>query len=376
MDFSLSEEQEEVGRLARQILGDLSTHERLKEVEAGDEGVDRALWRELGKANLLGVALPEASGGSDMGFFTLLVLLEEVGRAAAQIPAVPALVGGALPVAAFGSDAQKRELLPAVAAGEGFLGCALQEAESDEPWAPVTEARPDGDGFRLTGTKLCVSAAHLAARLVVPACAPSGVGLFLVDPKGAGVTLARQHTTNREPHFELRLEDAPVAAGDVLVAPEPGADAARWLAERVTVGYCALQLGISDRAVQMTAEYSRGRIQFDRPIGAFQAVHQRAADAWIGVEAIRLTTWQAGWRLGEGLPASREVAVAKYWACEAGQYAGYAAQHLHGGIGIDVDYPLHRYYLWSKQIELSLGSAPVQLARLGADLAAEPLRPE
>jgi alkylation response protein AidB-like acyl-CoA dehydrogenase len=116
----------------------------------------------------------------------------------------------------------------------------------------------------------------------------------------------------------------------------------------------------------MTAEYTTGREQFNRPIATFQAVQQRAADAYIDLEAIRLTTWQALYLLGEGLPAEDEVTIAKFWAAEGGQHVAVAAQHLHGGIGVDVDYPLHRYFTWSKHIELMLGSAPHQLARLGS----------
>jgi len=126
---------------------------------------------------------------------------------------------------------------------------------------------------------------------------------------------------------------------------------------------------VTDRALRMTAEYTIGREQFGRPIASFQAVQQRAADAYIDSEAIRLTTWQAAWRLAADRPATTEVAIAKFWASEAAHRVVYAAQHLHGGIGVDVDYPLHRYYLWSKQIELTLGSGTRQLARLGADLA-------
>ena len=238
-------------------------------------------------------------------------------------------------------------------------------------------ARRDGDGYRLDGSKECVPAAHLATRIVVPARTPEGgVGLFLVDPGGAGVALAPQRTTNRERNFRLTLADAPVVAADVLCAPASSGDAALWLAERATVAICALQLGVSEKALEMTAEYTTSRTQFGRPIGSFQAVHQRAADAYIQNEAMRLTTWSAAWRLETGLPASRAVTLAKYWAAEGGQFTGYAAQHLHGGIGIDIDYPLHRYYLWAKQLELNLGSAPVQLARLGAELASEPVRPD
>ncbi|MEE8474388.1 MAG: acyl-CoA dehydrogenase family protein [Myxococcota bacterium] len=374
MDFSLTEEQTEVQNLARKILEDLSTHDRLNQIESSDEGIDRELWAELARSNLLGVCLPESFGGSNLGFFTLCVLLEEVGRVVAAIPAIPTLVLGALPVSRFGSEEQKRRLLAGVAQGETLLTGALHEAGSEEPARPTTTAARDGDRWRLDGVKICVPAAHVADRILVPASSDDGgVALFLLDPTTEGVRLTPQQTTNRERHSQLELSGASVAETDVLVGPEQGAEAVAWLTNRATVAHCALQLGVSDKALHMTADYSKTREQFDRPIGSFQAVHTRAADAFIDVEAMRLTTWLAAWRLGEELPATEEVAVAKYWAAEGGQFVGYAAQHLHGGIGIDVDYPLHRYYLWAKQNELVFGSAAVQIARLGAQMAEAPI---
>ena len=374
MDFSLTEEQTEVQNLARKILEDLSTHDRLNQIESSDEGIDRELWAELARSNLLGVCLPESFGGSNLGFFSLCVLLEEVGRVVAAIPAIPTLVLGALPVSRFGSEEQKRRLLAGVAQGETLLTGALLEAGSEEPARPTTTAARDGDRWRLDGVKICVPAAHVADRILVPASSDDGgVALFLLDPTTEGVRLTPQQTTNRERHSQLELSGASVAETDVLVGPEQGAEAVAWLTNRATVAHCALQLGVSDKALHMTADYSKTREQFDRPIGSFQAVHTRAADAFIDVEAMRLTTWLAAWRLGEELPATEEVAVAKYWAAEGGQFVGYAAQHLHGGIGIDVDYPLHRYYLWAKQNELVFGSAAVQIARLGAQMAEAPI---
>ncbi len=197
-----------------------------------------------------------------------------------------------------------------------------------------------------------------------------GRSFYLTNKK-----VRNQETTNGEPHFQLRLDGAAVEATDVLGEPARGAQIASWLAARATLALCALQLGISGRALQMTAEYTRTRKQFDRPIGSFQAVHQRAADASIQLEAMRLTAWDAAWRLDADEDAAEAVAIAKYWAAVAGQFVGYAAQHLHGGIGIDVDYPLHRYYLWAKQNELALGAAPIHLERLGAQLADGTLTP-
>ena len=372
MDFSLSEEQQEVRDLARKILEDRCTHERLKQVEASEEGVDLELWRELARSNLLGVGLPEAFGGSDLGFFTTCLLLEELGRTVAQVPALATLVMGALPIARFGSQAQQQRWLPGVVRGEVILSAALLEAGSDEPARPTTGFRAAGSGFLLDGVKICVPAAHLAQRMLVSArCADGIVAAFLVDPSAAGVRLEPQHTTNHERHSQLTLSSVRVGADDVLGELAKGAATVQWIAERATAGLCALQLGVSERALRMTATYAANRVQFERPIGSFQAVHTRAADAFIDVEAMRLTSWLAAWRLSQELPASDEVAVAKYWAAEGGQFVGYAAQHLHGGIGIDVDYPLHRYYRWAKQLELTLGSAPVQLARIGARMARE-----
>lgn len=372
MDFSLREEEREIRDLARRILEDLVTNDRLREVEASEDGIDRKAWDALGEAHLLGVAIAEEYGGSALGFHALCVLLEEVGRAVAPVPAFASLVLGALPLARFGSAAQRERWLPEVASGRTLLCGALEEEGNPDPARPYASARADGAAWRLDGRKILVPAAHRAERVIVPAATGEGcVGLFLVDPRGPGVELGRQRSTDRQPRFQLDLSGARVPSDDVIGDPSVGADAVQWLADRAAVGLCALALGVAERALRMTAEYTSSRQQFGRPIGSFQAVHMRAGDAFIQVEAMRLTCAEAAWRLDQERPAADCVAVAKYWAAEGGQFVGYAAQHLHGGIGIDVDYPLHRYYLWAKQLELSLGSAPVQLARLGERIARE-----
>jgi alkylation response protein AidB-like acyl-CoA dehydrogenase len=368
MDFRLTDEQQALGELARRILEDRVTHDRLKAVEAGPEWFDRDAWAELAKAKLLGVAVPEDSGGSGLGLVELCLLLEQVGRTVAPVPAWPTLVLGALPIARFGTPGQ-RTALHHVAAGETVLSAALVEPGSDDPLRPETTAEHDGYIWRLDGVKTCVPAAHLAQSVLVPARTTDGeLGVFVVHPHAAGVVLERQVATNREPlwHMELAGTEAESLGhgvhGDAILP---------WLVERALVGLCAMQLGVAGRALRMTAEHTLNRQQFDRPLASFQAVHQRAADAYIDVEAIRLTLWQAAWRLAEDLPAATEVHIAKFWASEAAHRVVYAAQHLHGGIGVDVDYPLHRYYLWAKQIELTLGSGSRQLAWLGSALASQ-----
>ncbi len=369
MDWSWSEDQQALRELARKILEELATHERLKSIEGGEEGIDRALWKELAKANLLGVPFAEAYGGSGMGLLELGILLEEIGRAVAPVPVYATLVLAGLPIAEFGSEDQKRRFLPRIASGEVILSGALSEPLAEEPEATQTTARRDGGGFVLEGRRGLVPVAHLAERVLVPARAGSDVGLFLVDPRGAGARLVRQEVTGREPHFVLELGGARVGAPDVLVAPERGAGRARWLRQRATAALCATALGVAERALQMTAQYTSQRKQFDRPIGSFQAVHQRAGDSYIDVQAMRLTLLRAVHELARGEDAEDAVAVAKFWASEAGNRITYAAQHLHGGIGIDLDYPLHRYYLWARQLSMTLGAATRQLVRIGEGLA-------
>ncbi len=369
MDFSYSEEQEALREVARKIFVDLATHERIGEIEAGDEYFDRALWAELAKANLLGASLPEAVGGSGYGFFELCLLLQEQGRCVAPVPLYGTLLA-ADALARFGSAEQQQRWLPGVVSGDRVLAQAVQDDGGLDPSRPLAQARPDGAGWRLEGTKVLVSGAGLAERLLVTARTPDGTGAFLVDPAAPGVSLSRQLGTSREPVWWVALDGAGVAAADAL----PAADAA-WIADRAVTGLCAIQLGVSERALEMTAEYGRTREQFDRPIGSFQAFHQRAGDAFMNLEVMRLVLWQAASRLSRGVDVEQSVDVAKFWACEAGQFVGYAAQHLHGGIGMDVDYPLHRYYMWAKQLELSLGSANRALARIGAAEAARAVTP-
>jgi alkylation response protein AidB-like acyl-CoA dehydrogenase len=373
MDFSFTEDQEALRGLARKIFDDHCTHERLKAVEATPEWFHRTVWAELAKSNVLGVALPEDVGGSGLGFFELGILLEEVGRAVVPIPAWATLALGALPINEFGSSAQRKRWLPGVSSGDTILTAALVENGCDLPGTVTATARRDGATWRLDGVKTCVPAAHLAAAVLVPAkTGDKTVGIFVVDPNGSGVRLARQVTTNGEPQYELTLSGAAVAGDDVLGEPTGGAKILDWTLQRALAGLCAMGIGVSDRALRMTAEYTTNRKQFTKPLATFQAVAQRAADAFIWVEGMRWTTWQAVWRLSEGQSAAEDLAVAKYWAGEGGHFTTYAAQHMHGGIGLDVDYPLHRYYVWAKQIEMSLGSATQHLADLGARMAESP----
>ncbi|HWE65344.1 MAG TPA: acyl-CoA dehydrogenase family protein [Acidimicrobiales bacterium] len=387
MDFTYSEEQEAVRQLADQIFTERVTHERLREIEtaAADEGpIDRALWKELASAGLLGIHLSEDHGGAGLDFVAACLVVEAAGKTAAYVPLVETMIYGAMPIARFGTDAQQKDWLPGVSSGETILTAALAELAGEVilpgGTTPATTATAQSDGsWVLQGTKACVPAAYVANAILVPATrtgadgSSAGCGVFIVSAAADGLTFTRQTTTTGRPEAIIELTAVKVDAESQLGGE--GADGAAivtYMTEVATTALCIMEAGACAAALALTAEYTKTRVQFEKPIATFQAVGQRAADAYVDTEAIRLTAWQAVSRLSAGLPAASEVAVAKYWAAEGGQRVVHAAAHLHGGVGVDRDYPLHRFFLLTRQIELTLGGANESLRRLGRILATEP----
>jgi acyl-CoA dehydrogenase len=375
MDFSFSEEQEAVRELAERIFTDLSTPERLREFESEPDGdrFDRKLWGELAAAGLLGIALPDEVGGAGLGFVETGLLAEATGKSAAYVPTIETLAAAAAAVAHFGTDAQRQRWLPGVVSGETVLTTALVEL-GGVPTLPSVVAERDGDGWILSGSKACVPSGMIAdAVLVTARVEPDSVAVFIVETSAPGVGRERQVTNTGQPEAILNLSATKVAASALLGSVEDGTAIIEWLVLRSTAALALAQAGAAAASLALVAEYTKTREQFGKPIATFQAVGQRAADAYVDTEAIRLTAWQAAWRIDQGLPADREVAIAKFWAADGGQRVVHAAVHLHGGVGVDREYPLHRYFLMTKHIELTLGGATEQLLQLGAALAAEPV---
>jgi alkylation response protein AidB-like acyl-CoA dehydrogenase len=369
VDFSLSEEQTAVAEAAAKLFEGHLTDERRRATEQDGDGFDRELWAALADANLLGLAVSEQQGGSGYGFGEVAVLLEEAGRAAAPVPLWATVVLGALPVARFGSDALQSRLLPPTVAGELVLTAALVEPGTDA-FHPMTTAAPAGDGaWTLRGSKTCVPAGTVADFIIVPAQLGEGLALFVVGRDSPGLTITPLATTTGVPEAHIDLDGVAVSEDDLLGGVDDGSYALHWLVLRATAGLCSLMAGTCQAAVALTATYAVNRKQFDRAIATFQAVGQRAADAYVDAEAVTLTSRQAMWRLASDLPAEEQVAIAKFWAADGGQRVVHAAQHIHGGVGVDRTYPLHRYFLAAKQYELTLGGATANLLRLGAIMA-------
>jgi acyl-CoA dehydrogenase len=369
MDFELSEAARELAGLTRTILTDRLTEQRIREIEAGEDRFDRSLWTDLVEAGILAAALPVDLGGAGYGLLEQCAVLVELGRAVAPVPYLASIVVAASTIAEHGTPRQRDRWVRPAASGELVLTAALSEEVGDEPATSATLV--DGQ-WRVKGVKTTVPAGPVADVFLVPATTEHGVTVFIVTPQDRGVTVRRQEIVNGDSEGLLELDDVALSADRVLGETGSGQAIADSVQARATVGLCAAQLGVTERALQLTARYAGERVQFERPIGTFQAVAQRLADGYVDVEAIRLTLWQAAWRMAEGLPASSEVATAKFWAADGGHRVAHTAVHIHGGVGIDKDYPLHRYFVATKRNELSLGGATAQLRRIGSTLAAEP----
>ena len=373
MDFNFSEDQIAIRELAYKIFTDRSTDEFQLNFSRNNDVYDDQLWQTLADQGLLGIGIPESAGGAGLGFIETCLVLEEQGRRVAPVPLFSSLILGAMPIIQFGSDEQQAKYLSAMAEGKIKLTAAIAEIAMPEAIRQGVTAGKNGDGWTLNGSLDCVQDGATADTIIVPATDSDGnTSLFLVEQSAKGVSTAAQEIALLGPwSASLALDNVNVDTDAMLGAPGQGDEIIHSLELYANVAQCALQTGITEEAMKRTAAYTSEREQFGVPIGSFQALAMRMADSYIDVEAIRSTYWLALWRLSEGLPAEAEVRAAKWWACDGAHRVIHTAQHLHAGIGADVEYPIHRFYLWAKQLSYSLGNGSHQLEALGKLLASD-----
>ena len=355
MNVTLDEEARELRDLAAQVLSRRTSPEQLEAVESTPDRFDVRLWDELATTGLLGAAVPEADGGLGLGVVGAAVISSEVGRTVAPVPYV-ATACSAIVLAAHTKGERRAELLASLGSGERRYLVV----------PPPSVNAVVGDN-RVSGTLLGVPWAHVADGLL----AAIGDDVVLLDPTSDGVSATRGETTARQVSLDLVLSD-------VAVERIGGADTARLLRQCWWALLAAMQAGITDAAVRLTASYTSGREQFGKPLSTFQGVALQAADAYVDSRAIDAVALQAAWSLdaelnGEDVDATLPVLTAAWWASEAGQRCVHLTQHLHGGMGADITYPVHRFFLHGKQIELMCGAASSVLAAMGDALAERPL---
>lgn len=370
MNFDFSDDEKAIRELAHQIFTDRTTDEFMLEFDRGDETYDWSLWQTLADQGLLGIAVPESAGGSGLGLIELCLMLEEQGRRVSPIPMFSTLVLGGLPIAQFGTPEQQEKYLAPMTAGTAKLTAAIAEVGMNPALVQGVEASREPEGWVLEGECAVVPDGAVADYILVPASSDGGSTFFVVDTSAPGVSVRPVEIgLSGERAAHLTLEGLTLGDDAVLGAVGQGEEILEWLVQRANIGHCALQVGVTEEAMKRTAAYITERKQFGIPLGSFQALAMRMADSYIDVEGIRSTYWLALWRLNEGLDARAEVRAAKWWACDAAHRVVHTAQHLHGGMGADVEYPIHRFFLMAKRLSYSLGNASQQLEQLGRLLA-------
>ena len=330
---------------------------------------DTAGWNPLASAGLLGVAVPQAQGGEGLGLPEVGVMLHEVGRRASALPVWETLACGVLTLSACGTEEQKSELLPDVVIGESVLTAALLEPGDGISIRPRTTLRRQNGRLLLSGRKVGVTYADEASRILVPATVTDGrdteLSVVLLDPRADGVTLTPTRASRGEVEATLEMTDVEVTEADV-VGGLGNADAADTLRRHAIAGLCLLGDGLVAGARDLAARYVSERRQFGKALAEFQAVAQQMADVYISSRTIGLAATSAGWRLSEGLDPDDDLAVAAYWFTVEGPAALHICHHLHGGMGVDVTYPLHEYYSWTKDISRALGGTHLTLDAVAA----------
>ncbi|OBI18012.1 acyl-CoA dehydrogenase [Mycobacterium sp. E2327] len=364
MDFTTTEAAQDLGGLVDTIVDAVCTPQHHRELDGLEQRFDRSLWDKLVEADILTSAAPASLGGDGFGVLEQVAILVALGHQLAAVPYLESVMLGAGALARFGSEELQQAWGAPAVRGEKILTVAL-DGEMGEGAVQAVSA---GAGYRLTGTRTQIGFAPVADAFLVPAETDSGTAVFLVAADDPGVTVTALQTTGRGSVGHLALDGTQVDAGRMV----GDGVVAVWLDTLITLGRSAFQLGVLERGLQMTAEYARTREQFDRPIGSFQAVGQRLADGYIDVKGLRLTLTQAAWRVSEDMAADIDVASAAFWAADAGHRVAHTIVHIHGGVGVDTDHPVHRYFLAAKEIEFALHGATGQLRRIGRELAETP----
>jgi alkylation response protein AidB-like acyl-CoA dehydrogenase len=372
MDFALNEQQEMLKTMARDFLSKEYPEKLLREMASDERGYTPELWSKMAEMNWMGLAIPEEYGGVG-DFLDLNVVLEEMGRVCLISPFFSTVVLGASAIIEAGSNDQKQRLLPSIVEGKLIVALALTEPSAQyTPDAVTMKATPQDGGFILRGTKLFVPDAHVSDYLVCVARTKEagnpqdGITLFLVDIKSHGLGCKLLKTIAGEKQCEVTFDNVRVPKEGVLGEIDKGWLYAEKVLAKAAVARCAEMVGGAQQVFEMTLDYAKEREAFGHPIGAFQSIQHRCADMLIDVEGSRFITYQAAWRLNEGLPAAKEVAIAKAWVSQAFRRVVNSSHQIHGTIGFTEDHVLHFYTKRARAHEFSFGDVNFHLEQLAS----------
>jgi alkylation response protein AidB-like acyl-CoA dehydrogenase len=361
MDLRLTETQEILKKMARDFLSTECPKAMVRELQDSEKGYSPDLWKKMAELGWMGLIIPEEYDGMGYTFQDLTVLLEETGRNILPGPLVTTITS-TFPILDAGSEEQKKELLPKIAAGELVLTTALLEAEGTLNASGINaKATPKGDDFVINGTKLFVEMAHVADYLICAArtrdgASPEeGISFFIVDARTPGIDCEVIPTIALDKLCEVRFKDVLVPKKNVLGELDNGWPIIQKTLEKGALAKCAEAAGGMQASVEMTVAYSKERVQYNRPIGAFQAIQHMMADMWTTMETSQYLVYEAAWMESEGIPCSKEISMAKAYVNEAYKYVTKWAIRLHGGIGTSQDHDIPLYYQKAKAADIAFG---------------------
>ncbi|MFI5394934.1 MAG: acyl-CoA dehydrogenase family protein [Candidatus Binatia bacterium] len=374
MNFELDEQQQMLQTTARDFLAAECDKSVVRKLEASDSGHSSQLWKKMADLGWTGIIIPEKYGGVGLSLLELAVLFEEIGRAAFDSPLFGTVMA-TLALVAGGTEAQKQSVLPKVAGGELIVTLATAEREVSNDFRFVSvPAQSKDEGLVIRGTKLFVPYATVADEILVVARTAgkagdeAGLSIFMVNAKAAGVRCSPLRTIAPDKQFQVDLDSVPVSADRIMGRLNDGFALLKPVLEKAAAIQCAEMVGNAQHELDATAKYTKERVQFDRPLGTFQAVQHHLANMFTDVQGARWTSYQAISRLSRGLPAARELAIAKAFTSDACQRVAFLAQQLHGGVGVDQAYDLQFYYRRAKAMELKFGAAPLHLQALEREI--------
>jgi alkylation response protein AidB-like acyl-CoA dehydrogenase len=364
MDFTLSEEQEMLRKSARDFLKDKCPKAYVRQMAADEKGYSTALWQEMVGLGWMGLAIPDLYGGFGMDFTDLAALLEEMGRACLPGPFFATVVLGALTILENGSDKQKAVYLPQIAAGKMIMTMALNEADGlYEPGSIATTAFAERDDYIINGTKLFVPDAHVADYILCVARTSNeneekkGITVFIVPAKEKGIKCTLLQTMSGDKLCVVTFDNVAVAKDSVLGRVGEGWPIVEKTMDRAAAAVCCDTVGVLQKVLEMTLDYTKERKQFGKPIGAFQVIQQYMADMVTYVDGLRFVSYQAAWRISEGLPALRETAIAKAWSAESYEWCIIKAHQIFGAVGVTAEHDLQFYTTRGKAAQFSYGNA-------------------
>jgi alkylation response protein AidB-like acyl-CoA dehydrogenase len=363
LDLDLSEDQKMLRKTARDFLVNECTKQLVRQMEMDEKGYSPELWRKMAELGWLGLPFPEGYDGGGGSLLDLVILLEEMGRACLPSPYLSSVVMSGLTILAEGSDDQRQRYLPAISRGDIFTFALTESDGSYEAASIKAKANHGKEGYVISGTKLFVPYAHVADHMLCltrTSAGPipeDGLSLFVVDAGSPGVRSAILSTIASDKQCEVALDGVRVPAGSVLGEPGRGWPIVEKTLQWAAIAKCAEMVGAGQQVLEMSVAYAKERVQFDRPIGTFQAVQHHCANMLLDVDGMRYLTYEAAWLLSSGLPAVKEVAMAKTWVSEAIGRVIRLGHQIHGGIGYTIDHDLQLYYRRGKAAQALFGDA-------------------